>query len=86
MQELLRIPIRRPKLLPMLKADDPTRVGVASLGAFNDRLWQLTSTPLRYFQEVAFWLFQHTAALELRDDGSRGGEKLWSGLIYKVIT
>ena len=74
-QELLRIPIRRPKLLAILLADDPKRIGVASLGAFNDRLWRMTGVPLRYFQEVAFWLFQHTAALELQDGGPRAGEE-----------
>jgi hypothetical protein len=83
-QELLRIPIRRPKLLAVLKADDPKRIGVASLAAFNDRLWRMTSVPLRYFQEVAFWLFQHTAALELQDNGPRAGEECKGGLAQKL--
>ena len=85
MQALLRILIRRPKLLAILKAADPKRVGVVSLGAFNDRLWRQTSVPLRYFQEVAFWLFQHTASLELQDDGPRAGEEP-GGLYYMTGT
>ena len=72
-QELLRIPVRHPKLLAMLRAEDPKRVGVANLAAFNDRLWRMTDRPLRYFQEVAFWVLQHTAALELQDTGPRSG-------------
>jgi len=72
-QELLRIPVRHRKLLAVLQADDPKRVGVTSLAAFNDRLWHMTGMPLRYFQEVAFWLLQHTAALEVQEGGQRAG-------------
>ncbi len=49
---------------------------MTSLTAFNDRLWRMTGMPLRYFQEVAFWLLQHTAALEVREDGQRAGRLL----------
>ena len=73
LQELLRIPVRHPKLLAVLKADDPKRVGVTSLAAFNARVWHMTGMPLRYFQEVAFWLLQHTAALEMQDGRQRAG-------------
>ena len=84
LQELLRIPVRHPKLLGPLKADDPKRAGVANLAAFNDRLWVMTGMPLRYFQEVALWLFQHTAALELQDNVQRSGVLAAASLCQKL--
>ena len=65
MQELARIPGRRPKLLQVLKVEDPDRQGAANLAAFNERLWAMTVMPLRYFREVALWLFRYTASMQM---------------------
>jgi len=65
LQELVRIPYRRPKLLARLQIPEASRRAVLDLGAFNERLFGMTALPLRYFQGVALWLFKITTGLQV---------------------